>query len=272
MYLPNGKEVIECDKYPNVYIIAETGDFCDEKGNLVGGNIDNGDKPGRAAYNNREDVVWITKTGMLYYANKTKSATTCIPLSEALRKGMTASAGYNRLVARAIKNKRREELKMKKKEESVGNINTFIFTRTAPKKKLEVINELSEEKLLSVKLSTIDKIVREVGYARYAHSPNKELYLEGSPGNNWNSDVESLAKHSRKLFIHFYLQYDNTDTTVSDYLWKFLEPGEYRGKHHYSDRYGNGQTTYFRYDNSDKAKVIRSILKTYVLRKYKDKL
>jgi hypothetical protein len=209
---------------------------------------------------------------MLYYANKTKSATTCIPLSEALRKGMTASAGYNRLVARAIKNKRREELKMKKKEESVGNINTFIFTRTAPKKKLEVINELSEEKLLSVKLSTIDKIVREVGYARYAHSPNKELYLEGSPGNNWNSDVESLAKHSRKLFIHFYLQYDNTDTTVSDYLWKFLEPGEYRGKHHYSDRYGNGQTTYFRYDNSDKAEVIRSILKTYVLRKYKDKL
>ena len=47
MYLKDGREIYESDRYPGYYIDANTGDFCDERGNQRGGNIDNGDTPGR---------------------------------------------------------------------------------------------------------------------------------------------------------------------------------------------------------------------------------
>lgn len=47
MYLKDGREIYESDKYPGYYIDADTGAFCDERGNYIGGNIDNGDTPGR---------------------------------------------------------------------------------------------------------------------------------------------------------------------------------------------------------------------------------
>lgn len=46
MYLEDGREIYECDQYPGHYIDANTGAFCDSRGNYIGGNIDNGDKPG----------------------------------------------------------------------------------------------------------------------------------------------------------------------------------------------------------------------------------
>lgn len=46
MYLKDGREIYECDKFPGYYIEADTGNFCDSQGNLIGGNLDNGDKPG----------------------------------------------------------------------------------------------------------------------------------------------------------------------------------------------------------------------------------
>jgi hypothetical protein len=47
MYLENGREIYESDKHPGYYIDANTGDYCDEYGNYVGGNADMGDAPGR---------------------------------------------------------------------------------------------------------------------------------------------------------------------------------------------------------------------------------
>ena len=47
MYLENGKEIYESDRFPGYFIDADTGAFCDEDGNYIGGNIDNGDRPGR---------------------------------------------------------------------------------------------------------------------------------------------------------------------------------------------------------------------------------
>lgn len=47
MYLKDGREIYESDRYPGYYIDANTGDFYDERGNYIGGNIDNGDTPGR---------------------------------------------------------------------------------------------------------------------------------------------------------------------------------------------------------------------------------
>lgn len=46
MYLDNGREIYESDKYPGYFIDANTGAFCDEDGHYIGGNIDDGDKPG----------------------------------------------------------------------------------------------------------------------------------------------------------------------------------------------------------------------------------
>ena len=45
MYLPDGREILESEKYPGYYIEADTGNYCDEQGNLVGGNEDMGDNP-----------------------------------------------------------------------------------------------------------------------------------------------------------------------------------------------------------------------------------
>lgn len=45
MYLKDGREIYESEKYPGYYIEANTGNYCDEYGNLVGGNEDMGDDP-----------------------------------------------------------------------------------------------------------------------------------------------------------------------------------------------------------------------------------
>lgn len=47
------------------------------------------------------------------------------------------------------------------------NINVFIFSRTQPQKKLEVIEALSNDELLAVSESTVKKIIKEVGQKRY---------------------------------------------------------------------------------------------------------
>lgn len=98
MYLENGREIYESDEYPGYYIDANTGAFCDERGNYVGGNVDNGDKPGRV----NQEIVWITNSGKLYYAKPTKSATTPINISEARSKGYMPSRGYNTYKAKQM--------------------------------------------------------------------------------------------------------------------------------------------------------------------------
>ena len=153
------------------------------------------------------------------------------------------------------------------------NVNNFIFTRTQPKKKLEVIEKLSNDELLAVSESTVKKIIQEVGQRRYK-SRDKELRIDYDRrvGNNWNSTVESVDLVKGKLYIGFYIQYENTDTNTSDDYEDFFKRGNYRGEIRRLDRYGNGRTYYFCYDESDKARVMKSILLEYVYSKYADKL
>ena len=153
------------------------------------------------------------------------------------------------------------------------NINEFIFTRTQPKKKLESIVNLSNDELLGVTEATVKKIIQEVGRRRYK-SRDKELYIDYDRrvGNNWNSTVESVDLVKGKLYVNFYIQYENTDTNTSDDYDNFFKRSNYRGEIQRSDRYGNGRTYYFCYDESDKARVMRSILMEYVYSKYNDKL
>lgn len=90
MYLKDGREIYESDKYPGYYIDANTGAWCDEDGNYIGGNADDGDMP----RSKREEVVYVTKSGHQYYPKKTKSA--CFPMfiTEARRRGYTPSPDY----------------------------------------------------------------------------------------------------------------------------------------------------------------------------------
>ena len=153
------------------------------------------------------------------------------------------------------------------------NVNNFIFTRTQPKKKLEVIEKLSNDELLAVNESTVKRIIQEVGQRRYK-SRDKELRIDYDRrvGNNWNSTVESIDLVKGKLYIGFYIQYENTDTNTSDDYEDFFKRGNYRGEIRRLDRYGNGRTYYFCYDESDKARVMKSILLEYAFSKYADKL
>jgi len=153
------------------------------------------------------------------------------------------------------------------------NVNNFIFTRTQPKKKLEVIEKLSNDELLAVSESTVKKIIKEVGQKRYK-SRDKELRIDYDRrvGNNWNSTVESVDLVKGRLYIGFYIQYENTDTNTSDDYEDFFKRGNYRGEIRRLDRYGNGRTYYFCYDESDKARVMKSVLLEYVYSKYADKL
>lgn len=153
------------------------------------------------------------------------------------------------------------------------NINVELFKRYAPKKKLEVIEKLSNDELLAVSESTVKKIIQEVGQRRYK-SRDKELRIDYDRrvGNNWNSTVESVDLVKGKLYIGFYIQYSNTDTNTSDDYEDFFKRGNYRGEIRRLDRFGNGRTYYFCYDESDKARVMKSILLEYVHNKYADKL
>lgn len=95
MYLKNGREIYESNKYPGYFIDANTGAFCDEEGNTVGGNVDNGDKPGNYnTVNLKEEVVYVSRTGKQYYPKRTLSANIPMSLTEAKRKGYRASKGY----------------------------------------------------------------------------------------------------------------------------------------------------------------------------------
>lgn len=104
MYLENGREIYESDKYPGYYIDADTGDFCDENGNYIGGNQDDGDSPGvsHSTYLDKI-IVYVSKTGRQYYPKRLKSATIAISLMEARRKGYRPSRGYQSYLEKKVR-------------------------------------------------------------------------------------------------------------------------------------------------------------------------
>ncbi len=153
------------------------------------------------------------------------------------------------------------------------DINKEIFKRYAPGNKMRIVNSLSAAELLAIKLPTLERIIKEAGsgdFSKLKRNHNKTLYLKSQyrPENKWNSRVDSICIYKGNLYINFYVQYENTDTNVEDHLVNFFESGDYVGSVRYEDRYGNPQTSYFRYYPEDKARVIKAILKTYINVKY----
>ena len=153
------------------------------------------------------------------------------------------------------------------------NINEFIFSRTQPQKKIDIINALSEDELLSTSEATVKRIVKDAG-RRMWKTRDKELRIshERRAGNAWNSLIEAVELIKGRLYLEVYLQYENTDTSTSEEYDDFFRNGNFRGEVRRSDRYGNGRTYYFLYNPSDKASVMKSILLEYVFTKYAAKL
>lgn len=103
MYLKDGREIYESTNYSGYFIDVDTGAFCTKDGTFIGGNIDDGDKPGEKSVcliNLR--TVWITKTGHLYYPKRTKSATIAISLKDALKKKLCPSISYLNYIHKII--------------------------------------------------------------------------------------------------------------------------------------------------------------------------
>lgn len=153
------------------------------------------------------------------------------------------------------------------------NINTELFKRYKPEKKLEIIENLSQNELLAITPQTVTRVIKETGTTCYG-SRNKELRISSSrrTGNNWNSEIESYYLVRKNVYISFYLQYENTDTSDLELLTHVLRDGAFIGEVKRHDRYGNDRTYYYTYHAEHKAEAIRALLQEYVHKKYHDKL
>ena len=69
-----------------------------------------------------------------------------------------------------------------------------------------------------------------------------------------------------------YVQFSNTDTSLTVPFNDFFRKGDFKGTIKRDDRYGNLQTYYYVYDEKDKVEVIRSFCLEYINTKYKSKL
>lgn len=153
------------------------------------------------------------------------------------------------------------------------DLNKFIFSRTAPFKKIEIAENLTQAELLSITPATISKMIKEAGTRLY-NSRDKELRIpyERRTGNSWNSTVEGVRNYKGNPMLDLYIQYENTDSSTSVSLRDFLINGDYRGSIEKDDRYGNPRSYYFTYTPADKARFVRQLLLEYLNRKYRDKL
>ena len=153
------------------------------------------------------------------------------------------------------------------------NINVELFKRYAPKKKLEIINNLSTSELLATTPETIKRIAKEAGRS-IGKSRKKVLRIsnERRIGNAWNSDIEAIEYINGNLYLNIYFQMDSTDTNICVKHEVFFKGDQYTGKHYTTNRYGDEVPHYFSYDRQDKSAVIKSILLEYVYTKYAVKL
>lgn len=157
------------------------------------------------------------------------------------------------------------------------NINVELFKRYAPKKKLEIINSLSESELLSISYTTILRIIKEAGKGDSGKARNKfkTLFLSDT-GINWNSNVTSIWNSEKdEIYLSVYIQGDDTDTYTDYKLKYFLDnrsENQCLGKLHESFRNGYEHDVPANYDRADRAKVIKAILTAYIKNKYNDKL
>lgn len=155
------------------------------------------------------------------------------------------------------------------------NINSELFKRYAPKKKIQIIEKLTDDELLAITPATIIRMVKEAGKSIYKSKRDKTLMVsrQRRTGNDWNSWFNGVDLLIGKLYVNLYIQYDNTDTDDCISYGEFMRDRDrFRGTIKTTDRYDNPQTYYYFYDNDDRARAIKSLLLEYVYTKYAEKL
>ena len=146
------------------------------------------------------------------------------------------------------------------------NINLELFKRYAPKRKLSIIESLTQEELLAITPATIIRMVKEAGKSIYKSKRDKTLMVsrQRRTGNDWNSWFNGVDLMKGKLYVNFYIQYDNTDTNDCISYGEFVRDRDrFRGTIKTTDRFDNPQTYYYFYENDDRARAIKSLLLEY---------
>ena len=97
------------------------------------------------------------------------------------------------------------------------NINDELFKRYAPKKKIEIIKNLTSSELLATTPATMERIIKEAGRYQYK-SVDKRLFIsrDRQEGNSWNSMVEAVELMKGKLYLDIYFQTDSTDGNITE--------------------------------------------------------
>lgn len=142
--------------------------------------------------------------------------------------------------------------------------------------KLAAVDGLTRQEVLRVTPQTIARIAKEVGekgegeWNKGEHS----LWVGGDRfSNGWDSWLRTVMAKRGKAEIHIYFQYDNTDTTLICKAEDFLARGRWVGKTEGMDECRRGYRDYYcEWGEDVKAKVLQSLLREYVLRKYSDRL
>ena len=86
------------------------------------------------------------------------------------------------------------------------DISKIIFARTAPKKKVGIVENLTETELLSITPATVSKMIKDAGRRLY-RSRDKELRIssERRTGNDWNSTVEGVRNYKSNPMLDLYI-------------------------------------------------------------------
>ena len=136
------------------------------------------------------------------------------------------------------------------------NINVDLFRRFSASNKVEMVNALTKDELLSVTEQTITRIVKEVG-SNYLKSRDKKMYIKSELrcGNNWNSEIDYLDYIKGKVYVNVYIQNGDTDTDKGELLSVFLKRGDFNTKAYFTNRYGDDIPTYVTYTPDDRPRL-----------------
>ena len=149
------------------------------------------------------------------------------------------------------------------------NINLELFKRYAPKKKLEIIESLTQEELLAITTASITRIVREVGNKKSKEYKTFRVRDEFRAYNFWNVYFIGIDLIKGKPWLFFCIDNSNTgneDCPICDGFIKIKSPT------YYSSYMESIQNCSDFYDNNARARAIKSLLLEYVYTKYADKL
>lgn len=143
------------------------------------------------------------------------------------------------------------------------NINEFIFGRTRAEKKLETLDTLNQQALMSVTDNTIMRIYKECRGKDSDGKPNDRFMIDCKrrEGNNWNSTIEFIYEYQDRPHLCLYIQNSSTDSSITKSFAEFKRGGTWYG--HIAGSYT--------YHADDVARTIRCILKEYIYYKYIEK-